>query len=709
MIEIANEGASRKSITYVLIAAFIAVVLACVAGGAVHAFAADEEDANAQPEKAPKAEVQAKDADDEEAEAEEADDAKEEKADKNAKAVKTQETATKDDESDDDEGKEETKEEAKDAKASNSNEKSENKSPSTSEVKTQDDPKVVVKNAPDSLVADTIPYEVDVTITDVDVNKVTIESSNATSLKPVENEGQEGGKKWLTPISGNDYKFSIAPLAMADSAVTITIKEDGAERAKFDVKIEKRGATIVTNGLASKATITVTKGTVEVKKTSYDGTSPNIVTMFDVVLDDKEATFIVKADGYEDKTDVKIDAGKGSPGVVGAKLTPHPYNITYKLNDSKDAPATNDPENPSTYTITDKDITILDPTRDEDLFVFEGWTYTGQTTAKKNPVIKSGSHQDYTFVAKWKTLKTGMTATLKPESPSITYDAKWHSPSDFGFTFTVTKGKNTAKAKSYKVLYSKDGETYTTKEADITFRDAGEHTLYYKIVDGSEGYGSSDREYKSYEGKATLKINTFDTVTDTTTNIVAKGDIFKKYTTDGQIVQVETANLTDSSDESSHVAELKKKYFNSNTMSAFKVYDVSLFLLDRDDETDKELTSDFGNLALTFPVDSSLNGKGATVYELHDNGSSVTEIPFKNLKVSDGKVGISGVTKLSEFVVVVSKTQSSPGTSSSTSSTTKSSTAAKTGDTIAPWIPVTIAVVAVALIVLAVFRIRKLR
>ena len=90
------------------------------------------------------------------------------------------------------------------------------------------------------------------------------------------------------------------------------------------------------------------------------------------------------------------------------------YTITYNLDGGTlgtDEQGTN-LENPSTYTVKSEDITLINPKKDN--FLFLGWT--GGTT-KENPgttgnletptkdvTIKQGSMGDRTYVANWEEL-----------------------------------------------------------------------------------------------------------------------------------------------------------------------------------------------------------------------------------------------------------------------------------------------------------------
>lgn len=76
------------------------------------------------------------------------------------------------------------------------------------------------------------------------------------------------------------------------------------------------------------------------------------------------------------------------------------YAISYELNGGK-----NHPGNPTTYTIKDGTITLLDPTRTN--YIFDGWV-EGNT-------IPSGSRGDRTFTARWQSIPVSGVSLNKEE------------------------------------------------------------------------------------------------------------------------------------------------------------------------------------------------------------------------------------------------------------------------------------------------------
>lgn len=126
-----------------------------------------------------------------------------------------------------------------------------------------------------------------------------------------------------------------------------------------------------------------------------------------------------------------------------AQWQPHAYNINYNLDGS-----TNNSSNPATYTIESDAITLAEPTRFG--FVFDGWTWEGQTTPTKNVTIAHGSTGDKTYTAHWTIVYN---ATLTPE----TGDAVLYN----GHVLTGTGGTNTH-------VVIKNGATVTLAGMTIT-------------------------------------------------------------------------------------------------------------------------------------------------------------------------------------------------------------------------------------------------
>ena len=81
-------------------------------------------------------------------------------------------------------------------------------------------------------------------------------------------------------------------------------------------------------------------------------------------------------------------------GKYNASCSPNEYSITYNLNGG-----TNHSSNPSTYTETDANITIQNPTKEGSVFM--GWTGSNGTTPGKNPVIRKGSTGNKEYTAHW--------------------------------------------------------------------------------------------------------------------------------------------------------------------------------------------------------------------------------------------------------------------------------------------------------------------
>ena len=511
-----------------------------------------------------------------------------------------------------------------------------------------------------SLIAGGEAQEVTLTLTDCTVDELSLSvvNPNVAKCSAITSEGT----------------FTVTPLKKGKA--TVKVKKGSDEFAEVSVTVGMRLVTLaVANSNIEKAIFRAQAGNTSIAPTEKTDTQAT----YEVTAKQK-LVCTVSSDYYEDATHT-VAAGETDTSEE-VELSPTEYKITYVL-----AGGTNAETNPSSYTVESDSITLANPTREN--YAFEGWTFTGQTKPGKPVTITPGTgsdtaHSNLTFTANWRQLKDGMEVTIAGNS--VAYDAEEHS-----LTFSSSN------AGSIEVLYSADkGKTYTLE--DMAYADAGEHSIYYKVSDNSE-----DPVYASVTGEAKLLITATDNATDATTGVIAQGNIFKKYTKNRRIVELDVVDLTNSTEITSHIADLKKKYFNSQTASLFKLYDVNLILEDKKNGTSENLTKDFGKLTLSFPVGSAYNGKSARIYELHKSGKKTKEIAFKGLKVNNGYVQAT-VTTLSEFVVVVDKTD----TTTTKPNTTASSTA-KTGDTVVPWIPICLAIIAIAVIVFAVIRIRKLR
>ena len=125
-----------------------------------------------------------------------------------------------------------------------------------------------------------------------------------------------------------------------------------------------------------------------------------------------------------------------------AQWTLHYYSITYSLNGG-----TNASGNPATYTIESDDITLEEPTRFG--FIFDGWTYDGQTVPTKDVTIAHGSYVDKTFTAHW-----------TPGTVELTPDVGYYKLVN-SHTLTGTGGSNTH-------ITIADGATVTLSGVTIT-------------------------------------------------------------------------------------------------------------------------------------------------------------------------------------------------------------------------------------------------
>lgn len=107
--------------------------------------------------------------------------------------------------------------------------------------------------------------------------------------------------------------------------------------------------------------------------------------------------------GYEfrgwfiDGRSIKFEDGiyvTASDSYLGAKWSAINYAINYNLDGG-----TNNPNNPTSYTIEDADFTLQDPTRDG--YTFIGWTSSDISTPTKNVQIAQGSTGEKTYTANW--------------------------------------------------------------------------------------------------------------------------------------------------------------------------------------------------------------------------------------------------------------------------------------------------------------------
>lgn len=201
---------------------------------------------------------------------------------------------------------------------------------------------------------------------------------------------------------------------------------------------------------------------------------------------------------------------------------------------------------------------------------------------------------------------------------------------------------------------------------------------YYVRVMGLNDYiGTKITEFYVID-KAASEAMTPETVTDSSTGVAIEGTLFEEMNVDGNEVRVGVGDVA--KDNPTRNAELLNTY--KNVASAyFKVFDVSLDLFDVEGDLVTSLTEKLGSLSLALPVDSSLNGRTATIIHLHKNADGTTEEIRLESKVVNGVVTVV-VDKLSEFVITVNdKTETTSKTNGETTQTEQTDSAATKAST----------------------------
>lgn len=217
---------------------------------------------------------------------------------------------------------------------------------------------------------------------------------------------------------------------------------------------------------------------------TYDMYVDNVKTDTTVTKFDKW----IKYNGVYSIKNITAKAGYSYKGVVAGSLeatmknddilvrlsfTKNVYNISYNLNSGSVSGT-----NPTTYTVTSNTITLINPTRQN--YVFLGWTGSNGTTPQKTVTIPKGSTGNKSYVANWKakpytitydgnggTLNSNNPTSFTPEdtftllNPTRTgYDfIGWTGSNGATPQITVTIPKGTTENKSYKANWKV--KTYT--------------------------------------------------------------------------------------------------------------------------------------------------------------------------------------------------------------------------------------------------------
>lgn len=180
-----------------------------------------------------------------------------------------------------------------------------------------------------------------------------------------------------------------------------------------------------------------------------------------------------------------------------AKWNPIIYHINYELDNG-----TNDPENPSQYTVEDT-VTFKNPTKTG--YIFEGW-YTDSTFTTPITELPRGTTGDKTIYAKW-------TADVPDEANYVVKHFKENKDGEYDLAttdeFQDEVGKEvTAEAKTFKGYHENRTHEDRVPTATIDAEGTTELKLYYDKDDYTVTFkpenGESDtKQTVPYEEKAT--------------------------------------------------------------------------------------------------------------------------------------------------------------------------------------------------------------
>lgn len=149
------------------------------------------------------------------------------------------------------------------------------------------------------------------------------------------------------------------------------------------------------------------------------------------------------------------------------------YTIEYILNGAEEVT-----ENPKTYSVTDDDIKIKNPSMKG--YTFLGWTGTGVDGSTLDLVIKKGSTGHKTFTANWQLdeytikyeLNGGINNKDNADSYNVTQSVTIYEPTKEGFTFDGWTGSGlTEKTKTFTIPVGSIGNReYTAQWKPLTYK-----------------------------------------------------------------------------------------------------------------------------------------------------------------------------------------------------------------------------------------------
>ena len=186
--------------------------------------------------------------------------------------------------------------------------------------------------------------------------------------------------------------------------------------------------------------------------TVYDGDNSNAPQLG---LFNSSNTITVSSTG----SSITLFFNNGEKDVKGLELTATTSTINYSITYNGIEGATFATANPTSYTVENNDIMLVNPTKDG--YTFLGWTYDGQTEPVETATIPKGSYGDTEFTANWAKILNDANVA---EIPDQTYNGSAIDPE-----VTVTDGETTlVKGVDYTVTYSNNTNAGTSAKATIT-------------------------------------------------------------------------------------------------------------------------------------------------------------------------------------------------------------------------------------------------